>query len=149
MQVSKEGLGTKGPTLTTYLAIPGRFLVMMPGMNRHGVSRKIEDEEERRSMRDLMGQLDLPTSMGFIMRTAGLGRTKREVQRDLSYLLRLWKTVAERTLKVAAPAELYEESDLVIRTIRDLYTADFSRIVVDDVDTAEKARAFLQLAMPR
>ena len=149
VQVSKEGLGTKGPTLTTYLAIPGRFLVMMPGMNRHGVSRKIEDEEERRSMRDLMGQLDLPTSMGFIMRTAGLGRTKREVQRDLNYLLRLWKTVAERTLQVKAPSELYEESDLVIRTIRDLYTSDFSRIVVDDVATVEKARAFLQLAMPR
>lgn len=149
VQVTKEGLGTKGPTLTTYLAIPGRFLVMMPGMNRHGVSRKIEDEEERRSMRDLMNQLELPTGMGFIMRTAGLGRTKRELQRDLHYLLRLWKTVVERTKKLAAPAELYQESDLVIRTIRDVYTTGFSRVITDDAATAAKAREFLQLAMPR
>jgi ribonuclease E len=149
VQVTKEGVGTKGPTLTTYLSIPGRFLVMMPGMHRHGVSRKIEDDADRRAMRELLDQLDLPSDMGFIMRTAGLGRTKRELQRDLQYLTRLWKAVTERIKRLNAPAGLYRESDLVIRTIRDVYTADFRRLVVDDAKTAKTAREFLQIAMPR
>jgi len=149
VQVTKEGVGTKGPTLTTYLSIPGRFLVMMPGMSRHGVSRKIEDETDRRKMRDLMDELELPPDMGFIMRTAGLDRSKRELQRDLNYLLRLWKTVVGRIKRQPAPTELYQESDLVTRTIRDVYTADFQRIVVDDPSTAKKVTEFLQIAMPR
>jgi ribonuclease E len=149
VQVTKAGVGTKGPTLTTYLSIPGRFLVMMPGMNRLGVSRKIEDEEARRKMRDLLTELQLPQGMGFILRTAGLDRTKRDLQRDLNYLMRLWKKVAERVKSLPAPAELYRESDLVTRTIRDVYTSDFARLVVDDAETAEKAREFLHIAMPR
>ena len=149
VQITKEGVGTKGPTLTTYLSIPGRFLVMMPGMSRHGVSRKIEDEADRQKMRDLLNELKLPTGMGFILRTAGLGRTKRELQRDLNYLLRLWKTVVERVKTLPTPAELYQESDLVTRTIRDVYTAEFGRVIVDDAETAKKVREFLQVAMPR
>ncbi len=149
VQVIKEGLGTKGPTLTTYLSIPGRFLVMMPGMSRHGVSRKIEDETDRRTMRDLLNQLDLPTDMGFILRTAGLRRSKRELQRDLQYLMRLWKTVVDRIKRLPAPAGLYQESDLVTRTIRDVYAADFKRVIVDDAETARKARECLHIAMPR
>ncbi|MBU0719057.1 MAG: Rne/Rng family ribonuclease, partial [Planctomycetes bacterium] len=149
VQITKEGVGTKGPTLTTYLSIPGRFLVMMPGMSRHGVSRKIEDEEARREMRELLSQLDLPSDMGFILRTAGLGQSKRELQRDLNYLLRLWKTVVERIKRLNAPASLYEESDLVARTIRDVYTSDFARLVVDDAEAAKRAREFLRIAMPR
>jgi len=149
VQITKEGVGTKGPTLTSYLSIPGRFLVMMPGMSRHGVSRKIEDDAQRRQMRDLLAQLDLPQDMGFILRTAGLGRTKRELQRDLNYLMRLWKTVVERIKRLPGPAELYRESDLVTRTIRDVYAADFDRIVVDDAVVAKKVREFLHIAMPR
>lgn len=149
VQVIKDGVGTKGPTLTTYLSIPGRFLVMMPGMSRHGVSRKIEDEADRRSMRDMLNQLDLPTDMGFILRTAGLDRSKRELQRDLNYLMRLWKTVVDRIKRLPAPAGLYQESDLVTRTIRDVYTADFKRLIVDDAETERKAREFLRIAMPR
>ena len=149
VQVAKEGVGTKGPTLTTYLSIPGRFMVMMPGMNRLGVSRKIEDENDRRAMRELLNELSLPDDMGFILRTAGLNRTKRELQGDLNYLVRLWKTVEQRISNERAPCELYQESDLVIRTIRDVYSSDFARIVVDDADTAQKAKAFLQIAMPR
>jgi ribonuclease E len=149
VQVVKEGVGTKGPTLTTYLSIPGRFVVMMPGMNRLGVSRKIEDDTARRAMRDLLSQLTLPDNMGFILRTAGLDRTRRELQNDLNYLQRLWKTVEERIRSQNAPCELYQESDLVIRTIRDVYSAEFTRIVVDDQSTAEKARSFLRVAMPR
>ncbi len=149
VQITKEGVGTKGPTLTSYLSIPGRFLVMMPGMSRHGVSRKIEDDAQRRQMRELLGELSLPSDMGFILRTAGLDRTKRELQRDLNYLMRLWKTVVDRIKRMPAPAELYRESDLVTRTIRDVYTADFDRIVVDDAGVAKKVREFLQIAMPR
>jgi ribonuclease E len=149
VQVTKEGVGTKGPTLTTYLSIPGRFLVMMPGMNKLGVSRKIEDDAARRQMRDVLNQLELPGGMGFILRTAGMGRTKRELQRDLNYLMRLWRTVVNRIKTLHAPAELYRESDLVIRTIRDVYTSDFRRVLVDDAETAEKAGEFLRIAMPR
>ncbi|MGB2984685.1 MAG: Rne/Rng family ribonuclease [Phycisphaerae bacterium] len=149
VQITKEGVGTKGPTLTTYLSIPGRLLVMMPGMSRHGVSRKIEDDADRRTMHDLLNELDLPSGVGFILRTAGLGRSKRELQRDLHYLMRLWKTVVDRTRQLPAPAELYQESDLVTRTIRDVYTANFKQIIVDEAETAKRAREFLQIAMPR
>ncbi len=149
VQVTKEGIGTKGPTLSTYLSIPGRFLVMMPGMSHLGVSRKIEDDAERRKMRDILGQLSLPKGMGFILRTAGVDQTKRELQRDLHYLNRLWKTVVERIRSRKPPAELYQESDLIIRTIRDVFTNEFKRIVVDDEPTAQKVREFLHIAMPR
>jgi len=149
VQITKEGVGTKGPTLTSYLSIPGRFLVMMPGMNRHGVSRKIEDDEVRRKMRDMMQELELPSGMGFIMRTAGVDQSKRELQRDLQYLTRLWRTVVERIRRLPSPAELYRESDLVTRTIRDVYTSDFTELILDDEHRAYQAADFLQLVMPR
>jgi ribonuclease E len=149
VQITKEGVGTKGPTLTSYLSIPGRYLVMMPGMSHTGVSRKIEDEVARKRMREVLSQLVLPKGIGFILRTAGLDRPKRELQRDLNYLLRLWKTVVDRIRRQNAPAELYRESDLVIRTLRDVYASDFARIVVDDAVTAKKVREFLRIAMPR
>jgi len=149
VQVIKEGIGTKGPTLSSYISIPGRYLVMMPGMSRLGVSRKIEDEEARRKMRRILEELDLPKNMGFILRTAGLDRTKTELRRDLKYLERLWKVVAERIRTERAPCELYRESDLVTRTIRDVYSSDFDRVIVDSEETAVKVRGFLSLAMPR
>ncbi len=149
VQVTKEGIGTKGPTLSTYLSIPGRFLVMMPGMRQLGVSRKIEDEETRHRLRDVLRELDLPDNIGFIARTAALDRTKRELQSDLNYLSRLWKTVEGRMAKRKAPAELYTESDLVIRTIRDVYTSDIKRIVIDDADVAKRASEFLSIFSPR
>ncbi len=149
VQITKEGVGTKGPTLTTYLSIPGRFLVMMPGMDRLGVSRKIEDEDARRKMRDVMSQLSFPERMGFILRTAGLDQSKRELQRDLNYLTRLWKNVNDQIQNTSPPAELYQESDLVIRTLRDVYTSDFERVIVDNPDTCDKAEEFLRIAAPR
>lgn len=149
VQVTKEGIGTKGPTLSTYLSIPGRFLVMMPGMRRLGVSRRIEDDTSRDKLRDVLAELELPEGMGFIARTAALDRTKRELQNDLSYLTRLWRAVEKRIQNEAAPAELYRESDLVIRTIRDVFTNDIERIVVDDADVAERAREFLSIFSPR
>ena len=149
VQITKEGIGTKGPTLTTYLSIPGRFLVMMPGMRQLGVSRKIEDDENRRKLRDTLQELSLPDHAGFIARTAALDRTKRELQSDLNYLSRLWKSVDKRIKQQKAPAEIYTESDLVIRTIRDVYTSDIGRIVIDNESVAERAEEFLSIFSPR
>ncbi len=149
VQITKEGIGTKGPTLSTYLSIPGRFLVMMPGMRRLGVSRRIEDDEMRDKLRAAMSELELPQDMGFIARTAALNRTKRELQSDLNYLTRLWRAVQNRIRHERAPAELYRESDLVIRTIRDVFTSDIERIVVDDREVADRAREFLSIFSPR
>jgi ribonuclease E len=149
VQVTKEGIGTKGPTLSTYLSIPGRFLVMMPGMGRLGVSRRIEDDASRDKLRSVLSELDLPEGMGFIARTAALDRTKRELQGDLTYLMRLWRAVENRTKNEPVPAELYRESDLVIRTIRDIFTTDVQRIVVDDADVADRAQDFLSIFSPR
>lgn len=149
VQILKEGIGTKGPTLTTYLSVPGRFLVLMPGMRQLGVSRKIENDDQRRSLRDLLNQLELPDDMGFIARTAAVNRTKRELQSDLNYLSRLWRAVEKRIENDRAPAELYRESDLVIRTIRDVFTSDVERIIVDQPTVADRAREFLSIFSPR
>jgi ribonuclease E len=149
VQVLKEGIGNKGPTLTTYLSIPGRFLVMMPHMQRLGVSRKVEDEDTRRELRKVIEQLDPPKEFGFIVRTAGLGQTKTDLKRDLAYLQRLWKTIERRRKQLKGPGELYAESDLIIRTIRDVFSSDIERIVVDDLTAARRARDFLAIANPR
>lgn len=149
VQITKEGIGTKGPTLTTYLSIPGRLLVMMPHLSRLGVSRKIEDEEARAKTRTILEQLSIPKDMGFIARTVGVGRSKRDFQRDLSYLLRLWKAVEQRIKSSKTPAEIYQESDLVTRTIRDTYNSDISRVICDDNSVARKVSEFLAMSMPR
>jgi len=149
VQMIKEGIGTKGPTLTSYISIPGRMLVMMPAMTKLGVSRKIEDDDSRAKARDLLAELDLPSDMGFIVRTAAIGRPKRELDRDLKYLKRLWENVQKVNKKVQAPAELYQESDLVTRTLRDIYNSDIKRIVCDHVDDAKAVKEFLRMAMPR
>ena len=149
VQVIKEGIGTKGPTLSTYISIPGRYLVLMPALGRVGVSRKIDDEEERRKLRETMLELNPPKGLGFIVRTAGQGRTKKELSRDLAYLLRLWKVLVRRMKKNAAPVDIYEESDMIIRTIRDMCTTDVDAIFVDQQSAYERARDFLQLVMPR
>jgi ribonuclease E len=149
VQMIKEGIGTKGPTLTSYISIPGRMLVMMPAMTKLGVSRKIEDDDSRAKARDLLNELDLPSDMGFIVRTAAIGRPKRELDRDLKYLKRLWENVQKVNKKVEAPAELYQESDLVTRTLRDIYNSDIKRIVCDHVGDAKAVKEFLRMAMPR
>ena len=148
VQVLKEGIGTKGPTLTSYLSIPGRFIVMMPFMERLGVSRKIDDDEARRAMRKTLDQLNPPEGFGFIIRTAGVGRTKADLKRDLAYLQRLWRAIESRK-KSTRIGELYTESDLVIRTIRDVFSSDIDQIIVDDPGAADRARAFLRIVNPR
>jgi ribonuclease E len=148
VQVIKEGLGTKGPTLSSYLSIPGRILVMMPGVGKSGVSKKIEDEDERRRLRDILDKLNPPKDAGFIIRTAGVGRSEQEIERDFRYLMRLWEEIAKADTK-KAPLELYAEGDLVMRTVRDVYTSDIERIIVDDKDTAKRIKDFFKLLMPR
>ncbi len=149
VQVIKEGMGTKGPTLSTYISIPGRYLVLMPALGRVGVSRKIEDDEVRRKLRDVMLELNPPKGLGFIVRTAGVDRTKRELSRDLAYLLRLWKVIVRRVKKHPAPIDIYEESDMIIRTIRDIFTGDVDSIYIDEPSAYERAKEFLQIVMPR
>ncbi|MBB6428221.1 ribonuclease E/G [Algisphaera agarilytica] len=149
VQVLKEGIGTKGPTLTSYLSIPGRFLVMMPDMQRLGVSRKVDDDDARKEMRDILKTLNPPKEFGFIVRTAGIGQTKTDLKRDLSYLQRLWKNIERKRKQRGKYGELYAESDLVIRTIRDVFSSDIDRIVCDDLTAARRARDFLAVANPR
>src|SRR4051794_2095743 len=148
VQIIKEGIGTKGPTLSTYLSIPGRILVMMPGMGKFGISRKIEDEDERRRLRGILDTLKPIDEVGFITRPAGVGRKKPEIQRDLTYLPRLWQQITKK-MKEKAPVELYTEGDLIARTVRDVFTADVDRIVVDSEDVEKKIKDFIKILMPR
>jgi ribonuclease E len=149
VQVIKEGIGTKGPTLSTYVSIAGRYLVLMPSLNRVGVSRKIEDFEARRRLRDIMNDLNPPKGVGFIVRTAAVDRDPQELQNDLAYLLRLWQVVVRRIKKVPAPVEIYRESDMITRTIRDIFTKDVDAIWVDDPTAFQHAQEFLQIVMPK
>src|SRR3954449_13087214 len=148
VQIIKEGIGTKGPTLSTYLSIPGRILVMMPGMSKFGISRKIEDDIERRRLRGILDSLKPIDEVGFIIRTAGVGKTKTEIERDLKYLTRLWENISKK-MKEPAPVELYTEGDLVTRTVRDVYTPDITSIVVDSKEVARRIKEFFKIAMPR
>ncbi len=149
VQVIKEGIGTKGPTLSTYISIPGRYLVLMPALGRVGVSRKIDDEDDRKRLRDALLDLSPPKGLGFIVRTAGQGRTRRDLARDLAYLLRLWKVIVRRIKNKPAPVDIYEESDMIIRTIRDIFTTDVDAIYIDETGAYDRAREFLRLVMPK
>src|SRR3954470_18742388 len=130
VQIIKEGIGTKGPTLSTYLSIPGRILVMMPGMGKMGVSKKIEDEEERRRLRTILDGLKPPKDCGFIIRTEAVGKGKPDIERDLTYLSRLWQQIEKQRESGHGPMELYTEGDLVARTVRDVFSSDVDRLIV-------------------
>ena len=148
VQVIKSGIGTKGPTLSSYISIPGRYVVLMPGMKHSGVSRKLT-QEDRQKMKELSSELSAPDDVGLILRTASLGSNKRELKKDFNYLLRLWKQMSH-TIKIkSGPLELYKESDLVIRTIRDVFTSGVSGIICDDEATCKKIKEFFSIAMPR
>jgi len=149
VQVIKEGIKTKGPTLSTYLALPGKFLVMMPWMRKHGVSHKIEDDDERKRLRQILEQSNPPKAQGFIIRTAGQGCSKKDIQNDLRYLERLWRAIEKRIETQIAPGELYQESDLVIRALRDIFNGQISRIICDSANVVRKIRDFLSIATPR
>jgi ribonuclease E len=149
VQVTKEGINTKGPTLSTYIALPGKYLVMMPWMEKSGVSHKIEDEQERQRLRKIFEDSNPPPGVGFIIRTAAQGASKRDIQSDMKYLRRLWSAIEKRIAGTKAPADLYQESDLVIRTLRDVVNTDISRIICDSEPMVRRIRDFLSIASPR
>jgi len=148
VQVTKDAIGDKGPTLTTYISIPGRYLVLMPSMTRTGVSRKIEDDKERRRLKRILESLEVPPGMGVIVRTAGVGRTKVDLKRDLIYLKGAWDAFGKQLRAGSGPAPLYRESDVAIRTMRDLFTPNTEAVYVDDAEVHKHLVEFTERLMP-
>src|SRR6266545_1850970 len=149
VQVVKEERGNKGAALTTYLSLAGRYTVLMPNTARGGgISRKITQPTDRKRLREIAGELEVPEGMGLIIRTAGAQRTKTEIKRDYDYLLRLWETVRDLTLKSTAPALVYEEGSLIKRSIRDLYNKDIDEVLVAGDDAYREAKDFMRMLMP-
>ena len=149
VQVVKEERGNKGAALTTYLSLAGRYCVLMPNTTHGGgISRKISNAADRKRLKTIMSELNLPPSMGCIVRTAGLQRTKTEIKRDFDYLARLWDEIRENTLKSQAPALINEDSDLIKRAIRDIYNRDIDEVIVEGEAGYRKARDFMKLLMP-
>jgi ribonuclease E len=149
VQVVKEERGNKGAALTTYLSLAGRYCVLMPNTPRGGgISRKITNANDRKRLKSAAQALELPEGMGLIIRTAGENRTKVEIKRDYEYLLRMWDTIRELTLKSNAPACVYEEGDLIKRAIRDLYNKDVAEIIVEGDDGYRNAKDFMRMLMP-
>jgi ribonuclease E len=149
VQVVKEERGNKGAALTTYLSLAGRYCVLMPNTTHGGgISRKISNGADRKRLKQIMADLSLPTSMGLIVRTAGLSRTKTEIKRDFDYLARLWDEIRERTLGSSAPALIYGDSDLIKRAIRDIYNRDIDEVIIEGDEGYRAARNFMKLLMP-
>ena len=149
VQVSKEERGNKGAALTTYLSLAGRYCVLMPNTDRGGgISRKITSATDRKRLKSAVQSLDLPRGMGLIIRTAGAARTKLEIKRDYDYLIRLWETIRETTLKSVAPSLIYEEGNLVKRAIRDLYDKDIEHVLVEGDEAYKEAKGFMRMLMP-
>jgi ribonuclease E len=150
VQITKEGIGSKGPTLTTYVSLPGRCLVLMPSLPKCGVSRKIEDGRERKRLKRIVRELDETGSggIGFIVRTAGINKSLQDLERDRDYLKKIWEMVAQRLKVTRAPALLYQESDLVLKAMRDQFTPDIADVVVDSEDVFLRIRDFADKLMP-
>ncbi|KQM64445.1 ribonuclease [Sphingomonas sp. Leaf17] len=149
VQIVKEERGNKGAALTTYLSLAGRYCVLMPNTSHGGgISRKISNAGDRKRLKSIMADMQLPPSMGCIVRTAGLQRTKVEIKRDFDYLARLWDGIRENTLKSAAPALVYGDSDMIKRAIRDIYNKDIDEIIVEGVEGYQQAREYMKLLMP-
>ncbi|NNM78302.1 ribonuclease E/G [Sphingomonas sp. ID1715] len=149
VQVVKEERGNKGAALTTYLSLAGRYCVLMPNTAQGGgISRKISNAADRKRLKSIMAELKLPRTMGCIVRTAGLQRTKTEIKRDFDYLARLWDTIRENTLKASAPSLVYGDSDLIKRAIRDIYNREIDEVIVEGDDGYRAARNFMKLLMP-
>ena len=149
VQVVKEATPTKGAFLTTYVSLPGRYLVLMPGSKHGGISRQIEDEPQRQRLRQIISELSVPDGIHLIVRTAGENRTKRDLSRDFRYLLRLWKNIKATAQEMKAPTLLYQERDLTIRAIRDYFTADIKRIQVDNKEVYNRVKDFMAVVSPR
>ena len=149
VQVVKEERGNKGAALTTYLSLAGRYAVLMPNTARGGgISRKITSAQDRSRLKEVVQDLDVPEGMGIILRTAGASRTKPEIKRDFEYLIRMWETVRDMTLKSQAPTLVYEEGSLIKRSLRDLYNKEIDEIQVAGQAGYDEARDFMKMLMP-
>jgi ribonuclease E len=149
VQVVKEERGTKGAALTTYISLAGRYCVLMPNSPRGGgISRKITSAADRRRLKEITAELDIPPGMGLIVRTAGANRPKPEIKRDCEYLMRLWDDIRELTLRSVAPALIYEEASLIKRAIRDVYSRDIDEVIVDGEEGWRSAHEFMRMLMP-
>jgi ribonuclease E len=148
VQVEKDERDTKGASLTTYISIPGRYIVMMPGQEKVGVSRKIEDREDRDRLKEIFGSLKLPKKMGFILRTAGSDKTEEDLHNDLKYLTKLWSKIQAESKKAHAPALIYQEQDFAVKTVRDYLTSDVVEVLIDDPDAYKKTKEFLRKTVP-
>jgi len=149
VQVTREEMGAKGAALSTYLSLPGRYIVLMPGSNSSGVSRKIENETQRKKLKEIVSHFELPAGMGFIVRTAGMNRTKKELLTDFHYLMRFWETIKTRSEELNAPSLIYQESDLVVKSIREYFAPEAKEVIIDEVGAYEKAKEFFQEVMPK
>jgi len=151
VQVAKESRDAKGPSLTNSISLPGRFLVLMSGSHASAVSRKIEDGEERKKLKTLVADFKLPDNLGLIIRTAGLGRTKTELQKDLQRLLMVWENLStSREKKINKPPFLlYQEADMVVRLVRDNFTTETSEVLVDNIESYNAVKGFMKMVMPR
>jgi ribonuclease E len=148
VQVLKEAMGQKGPALTMYLSLPGRYLVLMPGTTRLGVSKRIGDDEKRRELKRILAEIRPPDGLGVIVRTAGIDRKKEELHGDLQELIKLHSLIKERARAVSPGSLLYREAGVAVRVLRDFLTTDVSEIVIDSVETESLARRFLSSAAP-
>ncbi len=149
VQVVKEERGNKGAALTSYLSLAGRYTVLMPNSSSGGgISRKISSTSDRKRLKDMVSDLKLPKSMGLIVRTAGMSRTKPEIKRDFDYLARVWDEIREKTLASSAPALIHSDSDLIKRAIRDIYNKEIEEVVVEGEDGYKSAKAFMKMLMP-
>jgi len=149
VQVMREVSERKGALLTTYISMPGRYIVLLPNKQGGGISRKIEDEEDRKRLKEIMGQIKVEEGMGFIIRTAGMNRTKQELSRDYQHLTRLWKEIQKHAKATTAPAVIYQESDFGVCSLRDYFTSEIEEILVDDTETFRKMRAYCKTVSPR
>ncbi len=149
VQVVKEERGTKGAALTTYISLAGRYCVLMPNtMRGGGISRRITSAQDRKRLKEIMQDLQLPDGMAVILRTAGMERSMQEIRRDYEYLMRMWDDVRELTLQSTAPALVYEEGSLIKRSMRDIYSRDVDEVLVEGREGYESARAFMDMLMP-
>ena len=149
VQVEKGERDMKGAALTTYLSLPGRYMVLMPGSDSAGISRKVESEGDRKKLKEKVAELEIPEGLGYIVRTEALGKTKTELGKDLQYLINLNETIQEKAAATKGPAPIYQESNLVIRTIRDYFTAEIDEVLVDSKEVYKQARDFFKQTMPK
>ncbi len=149
VQVLREVSERKGALLTAYISLPGRYLVLLPNKESSGISRKIEDEGDRKRLKELVEQITTEDGLGFIVRTAGMNRTKQELARDYQHLSRLWKEIQKRSSETAAPSLIYQESAFGVRSLRDYFTPDIEEILVDDMETFRQMRAYCKAVAPR